>query len=443
MTHVVIFIFWFFVLASALYFLPFFRNIKGLEYRWLLGFFLLKIIAGQIFIFIYTYYFDPATADLHRFFNESLVFYQIWQQNPADFFRLFVGNTALHPHLAGYYPQLHLWHYAELSPVFNDNKIVIGFNALANLLTSASLHSNAVIANFVSLAGLTALFKFALCYTAPGKWNWLKYGIFLFPSVLFWGSGLIKEIFLIPAMGFFIFSVAKVDLQVGNPKLRWLYLAISAFIMLLVKTYVLVLLLPVLAAWFLEKRKKLLVTGMWFIVVPVFTMLSVWVTGMVFPEFNFMALIAKRQNFFMNFSLWVEAGSIIHEVFLQPTLASILQYAPRAFFNVLMFPHILQQQSIVSLYAALENLIIIAMLVGITFSAIRRKGMDRTQWLCLIFLVLIFTFVGTMNQVSGTLVRLKIPALPFLWILFVGLVPVEEVKNKIMSRFGHKKTTGN
>ena len=439
MTHVVIFIFWVFVLASALYFLPFFRNIKGLEYRWLLGFFLLKIIASQIFIFIYTYYFDPETADLHRFFNESLVFYQIWQQNPVDFFRLLVGNTALHPHLAEYYPQLHLWHYAELSPVFNDNKIVIGFNALANLLTSASLHSNAVIANFVSLAGLTALYKFALFYTAPGKWNWLKYGIFLFPSVLFWGSGVIKEIFLIPALGFFIYSAAKVDLQIGKPMLRWLYLAISASLMLLIKTYVLGLLLLVLAPWFLEKRKKLPVRALWFIVIPLFALLSVWVAGMVLPELNFMAMIAKRQNFFMNFSLWVDAGSIIHEVFLQPNLASIMQYAPRAFFNVLMFPHIFQQQGFVSLYAALENLIIIAMLVGVAIAAIRQKGMDRTQWLCLMFLLLLFTFVGTMNQVSGTLVRLKIPALPFLWILFVGLVPVKEIQNKIMSYLGANK----
>lgn len=439
MTHVVIFIFWVFILSSVLYFLPFFRNIKGLEYRWLLGFFVLKIIASQIFIFIYTFYFDPATADLHRFFNESLVFYHIWQQSPADFFRLFIGNAALHPHLAEYYPQLHLWHYAELSPVFNDNKIVIGFNAIANLVTSASMHSNAVIANFISLAGLVALYKFALFYTTPGKVGWLKYGIFLFPSVLFWGSGVIKEIFLIPALGFFIYSAAKVDLQIGKPMLRWLYLAISASLMLLIKTYVLGLLLLVLAPWFLEKRKKLPVRALWFIVIPLFALLSVWVAGMVLPELNFMAMIAKRQNFFMNFSLWVDAGSIIHEVFLQPNLASIMQYAPRAFFNVLMFPHIFQQQGFVSLYAALENLIIIAMLVGVAIAAIRQKGMDRTQWLCLMFLLLLFTFVGTMNQVSGTLVRLKIPALPFLWILFVGLVPVKEIQNKIMSYLGANK----
>ena len=428
-------ILWIYLLVHAMKRIPFFRDVPGLPYKTLIVFFLVKVFAGALFIFIYTYYYESRTADIYRYFNESKVLYGALFSNPMDFLRMLTGIGADAPHLQGYFDKMPYWWDPELYPVYNDNRLMIRYNAMLNLVSFGKIHVNSVIANFFSFAGLVAIYKFALGYLDTKKVHLLKYGIFLFPSMILWGSGLIKEILLIPAMGFFIYYSDHIfsgkRLKLG----QYLFLAILVSLLLLLKVYVLLLLLPCLAAFYLSGWIKKSSSGFIFPVTILVAGLAVLLAGWLFPQFDPFTILAKRQNFYMRFSIFVNAGSLIHEVFLKPDFTSIVSYVPQALFNVLFRPHLFDSANPIILSAALENLGIFLILILTIIYGIRKKGLNRIEWFGLWFMVLLFVFIGITTQVYGTLVRFKIPALPFLWISFVNIVPLERIPFLELNRF--------
>ncbi|MBW6497811.1 MAG: hypothetical protein K0B09_05455 [Bacteroidales bacterium] len=424
---------WIYVLATALRHLPFFRNVPGLSYKTILFIFLLKVMAGAIFILIYTYYYESRTADVYRYFNEGKVMFGALWRDPLDFLRMLTGIGADAPHLQSYYAKMPYWWDPELYPVYNDNRIMIRYNAILNLLSFGKIHVNSVIANFISLAGFVAIYKFALNHIDKSKIAWLKYGIFLFPSLLFWGSGLIKEILLFPLLGFFVYFTDR--LIYGQRLKPWQYFGLATIVALfmLLKVYVLLLLLPCLLAFYLSGKTKLR-PGLVFLMVIAGAVMLVSITGLLFPQLDPYSILAKRQNFYMRFSVFVSAGSLIHEVLLEPSLASIVSYIPHALFNVLFRPHLLDSFNPIIMMAAMENLLILVMIGLMAYWSVKNKSMDRIVWLGIWFTLVLFVFIGITTQVYGTLVRFKIPALPFLWMAFVDLLPQKRVNTLFSER---------
>ncbi len=424
---------WIYVLSMALRHLPFFKEVPGLSYKTILFIFLLKVMAGAVFILIYTYYYESRTADVYRYFNEGKIMFGALWRDPLDYLRMLTGIGADAPHLQSYYAKMPYWWDPELYPVYNDNRIMIRYNAILNLFSFGKIHVNSVIANFFSLAGFVALYKFAINHIDKNKIAWLKYGIFLFPSLIFWGSGLIKEILLFPLLGFFVYFT---DRMVAGQRLRpWQYLVFAAMVALfmLLKVYVLLLLLPCLLAFYLSGKTKLK-PGLIFFMVIVGAGILVILTGWLFPQFDPFAILAKRQNFYMRFSVFVGAGSLIHEVLLEPSLAGIVSYIPRALLNVLFRPHLLDSFNPVIMMAAVENLMILFILGLMAYWGFSNKRPDRLVWLGIWFTLVLFVFIGITTQVYGTLVRFKIPALPFLWMAFVGLLPLARINTLFSER---------
>jgi hypothetical protein len=425
---------WIYLLIMALKHFSFFRGIDGLPYKTLVLFFLLKVIAGAVFILIYTYYYESRTADVYRYFNEGKVIFSALRRNPIDYLRMLTGIGADAQHLQSYYAKMPYWWDPELYPVYNDNRLMIRFNAILNLVSFGRIHVNSVLANFFSLTGFVAIYKFALCHIQKEKINWLKYGVFLFPSLIFWGSGLIKEIMLFPLLGFFVYYADK--LISGTRLKSWQYLLffIIVILFLLLKVYVLLLLLPCLLAFYLTGRLKKPGPGVIFSLVILGAVILVLAIGWLFPQLDPFAILAKRQNFYMRFSVFVNAGSLIHEVYLEPTFSGIITYIPRALFNVLFRPHLLDSFNPVILMAAVENLLILLVLGLMTYWGLQKKRLNRLEWLGIWFTLILFVFIGITTQVYGTLVRFKIPALPFLWMSFVSLLPVERIETLFSER---------
>lgn len=419
-------ILWIYLLVLAIKHLPFFRDIQGLPTKILIAFFLIKVAAGAVFILIYTHYYEPRTADVYRYFNEGRVLSGALLNNPVDFLRMLTGIGADAPYLQGYYDKMPYWWDPELYPVYNDNRLMIRYNALLNLLSFEKIHVNSVVANFVSLTGLVAIYKFALRHLGQDKITWLKYGVFLFPSMIFWGSGLIKEILLIPVMGFFIYYSDRIFS--GERLKGWQYLVFAAlvFLFFLLKVYVLLLLIPCLAAFFLAGKVKRPSSRILFPLIILGAGLAVLVFGCLFPQFDPFAILAKRQNFLMRFSVYVKAGSLIHEVYLDPNLKSIITYTPRAFINVLTRPHLFDSTNPIILSAAVENLGVIVIMILTGYYGFRKRRLERIEWFGIWFTLMLFVFIGITTQVYGTLVRFKIPALPFLWLSFVSLLPLDQ-----------------
>lgn len=410
------------LLAYSLKYIPFFANIPGIPAKLLLLLFLAKVFTGQAYLLIYTYHYDTATADIHRFFNDGKVLYSAIRSNPVDYLRMLTGIGAGSPHLDHWYQGMTDWYRPWISPVYNDNRILIRFNALLHLISFGVLKVHVVIANFISLAGFVALYKFALSNMQPKKANWLLPGIFLLPSVLFWSAGIIKETLLIPALGFFLFFAEALPGKAEKRPANLLGLLATLGLLLLLKSYILFLLLPCYLAFRLSREKPLWKPWMVFPAVILFYSGLVLLAGKVFPRYDLISMIANKQKDFILFSLSVNAGSVIREGLLEPGLSGILTYLPRGLFNTLFYPHILQPFNPLSLMAAFENLLILAIIALIVINGIR-KPLPALAWMGIWFTLITFTFIGTIAPVAGSLVRYKTPALPFLWMALVACLP--------------------
>ena len=112
--------------------------------------FLLKIFFGILFFLIYTYYYaDRATADIYKYFDDSKVMYEAICKNPIGFFKMIVGIKNDNSYFDKmYYFHMNNWYRKYESNVFNDNHIIIRFNAIVRIFSFGYYQVHNVFINF-------------------------------------------------------------------------------------------------------------------------------------------------------------------------------------------------------------------------------------------------------------------------------------------------------
>jgi hypothetical protein len=421
--------------------LSFFRNIPQLPTRLLLVFFTLKVLAGSMLIFIYTrYYEDPLTADVYKYFYDGKIMFDAIKDQPLDYLRMLTGIDASAPHLAKYYEEMNFWFRPWESPVYNDNRLVIRFNAFAFLFSFGHIFVHNVFINFLSFTGLVALYKFLIRHIDRDKLPWLAPGIFLFPSLLFWGSGILKEGLLLWALGFWMLSLDNILTQRKSLILPSVMLIVLTGFLVLLKPYTLVFWLPFITVFYFSRNFRPIQLHLSYIGAGVLLVAGGIILTSLFSSYDVLQVIAGKQNDFINQSLVHDAGSILHTRYLQPDLVMMAVEFVRGFFNTLLRPHLFEAYSFVTLMAAVENAFIIFLLLYLVWKFDRKKLFSPgIQWAGFWFVLLFMGFVGLVSPAHGGLVRYKIPALPFLWLFFVQLTQLPRIDGDIFNYISSKK----
>ncbi len=426
-------------LLALLYFLVFlfifkkvgfFRKISGLSYKWVVIFFSLKVVSGFSLSLIYKYYYDPATADIFKYFNDGLYLYSILWESPSDFFRILSGIGIGKEQVDHYLSNMSYWFRQWESPVYNDNRIVIRFNALVCLFSFGHLQVHTVFANFVSFTGLVALYKFFLNYLPKNKTIWLKWGIFLFPSLLFWGSGILKETILIGCLGMAVYST---DTLFQNKKILWLKILIilaCTGVMIFLKTYILLLLLPCFAGFYISRNMNFLKTHLVYFFMFAGLIMAAAILHIFLPELSPVKLIAGKQNDLIRLSLHVNAGSLLHDNFLKPQFWDIIRNIPAGFLTTLLRPHIFEADTILKFFSGFENLLIMVLILTAVIIPSSIKKQSAASYMSFWFFLAGFSFVGLATPVAGAIVRYKIIMLPFLWFLLINIADTKKINNK-------------
>lgn len=234
-----------------------FFQAEGINHRAIQGVFLLKIFFGFLLFLVYTYYYtDRSTADIYKYFDDSKVMFDALFTKPEDYFRMLFGIGNDTPYFDNYYNKMNHWYREYNSNLYNDSHTVIRFNAFARLFSLGFYNVHSVFMCFVSLVGLMAVYK-TFIPIMKDKSSLLFAGIFLAPSVLFWGSGVLKEGLLFFGLGLLIYY--------GNPnfnfrerekiptpkKIFWLLFSLA--LLSVTKFYVAVAIVPALVAnWWIS-----------------------------------------------------------------------------------------------------------------------------------------------------------------------------------------------
>jgi len=414
-----------------------FFTVDGISKRAISLIFILKIIAGLALWAVYTFYYtDRATADIYKYFDDSKVIADALWTQPLDYLKMLSGLGNNTPAFDHYYSEMHYWARKIDSSIYNDSHTIIRFNALLRLFSFGYYNVHTVVICFLSLTGLTAIYK-SFVSQLPDKKKELLAAVFLLPSVLFWGSGVLKEGLIFFALGLLIYYSTRLF----SAKAILICLG-AAFLLAFSKFYVWLAIFPgiLFLLWVTKTgRQKLFLK---FAAV----MGIVAMSGLSIDQFtdiqNPLVTLSQKQYEFSQLAYGnlsdannkpiPTAGSIIRIDTLEPTLSSFTANAPAALKNTFLRPYITEARSPVMLLSALETLLI---LVAILLCLLCMKPLKEIRWeyvlFCLSFVLIQFLIIGETTPVLGAVARYKTIALPFLLIAFLFVADKKKLLEKV------------
>lgn len=373
-------------------------------------FFLLKVIAGIALTLLYTFYYtNPARADIYRYFNDSKIISDVLLQNPKAWWHIMTGIGINEPETFSYL--VHTQNFSHRADDFaTNNTFIIRVNVLLNYLSYQNIFINTLFFTFFSFCGMVALYKVLRTYVSTPL---LLLPLFVFPSLLFWSSALLKETLFYAALGFW--CMAALQLRNRNEVLKSVaVLLTTSVVMFSVKAQVFVILCVSAYIFFaFEKEKSLRLV---LLLIPlaaagVVAMLNTSICHAVCET-----IILKR-NEFVTLALSEGAGSLLHTEVLPADCAHLLSLLPVAFVDALLRPFIFSGGSLVQVLFAVENTLLIG---GIAYLLFYFRVPDRKTFPLLIFCLLFATanllVIGLTAPITGAIVHYRIVATPFLFV---------------------------
>ena len=290
-------------LLSSFYFLIFcfiiskisFFEDKTIPRSWFIAAFAIKFFVAVILTLIYTkYYTDRSTADVFKYFDDGLVLFSALENNPIDYLKLLLGLDFDTTYFTSkYYEKTNFWNRTYEDGLVSDTHIIIRFNAFVRLFSFGYFQVHNVFINFVSLVGLTLIYKAFKSFLVQ-KEKLLFYVILLIPSVLFWGSGLLKESIIFFGLGLFLHNFFKLT---NNFKpLHLIYCFVGLFLIVYTKLYLVIAFsIPVLGHLINHylKPKKIIYS---YLTATTFFLGIINFTPLILPQFNFVEKIASKQG---------------------------------------------------------------------------------------------------------------------------------------------------
>jgi hypothetical protein len=413
-----------------------FFYLEGISRNAILGVFVLKILAGLAVWAIYTFYYtDRSTADIYKYFDDSKILFASLSTHPADYFKMLTGIGNNTPAFDHYYSEMHYWARKIDSSIYNDSHTIIRFNALVRLFSFGYYNVHTVFICFLSLTGLTAIYK-TFDQHLKDKKKELFFAVFLLPSVLFWGSGVLKEGLIFFALGLLIYYCNKLF----NLK-AIIICSASAFLLAFSKFYVWLAIFPGLLFLIWINKTSAQKIGLKFLTVIIlisavglnidsFTNIQNPLVTLSQKQFEFEQLASGKLTDANNNPI-PPAGSTIEIPKLEPTFISFLKNSPRALVNTVFRPYIWESRSPIMLFAGVETLLI---LFVIFLSLIFIKPFKEIKWqyvlFCLSFVLFQFLIIGETTPILGAVARYKTIALPFLIIAFLFIIDKNKIQKK-------------
>jgi len=267
----------------------------------------------------------------------------------------------------------------------------------------------------------------------------LAFSFLMIPSVVFWGSGIMKDSFTFSATCFSFCGVYNIFIAKQDRLKNIIYLSIAVYIVLSIKSYILFALLPGLIVF--TNFERIRNVGSMF-------------TKLIIMPSVFVGFLFLLQIFLVDFSELFgrySADRILEEAAIQqqdlqrdvygsnsfdigefePTLGGVLAKFPLAVNAAVFRPYIWETGSPTMLISGIENLIIT--LISIYFlivigpvKIIIYIFKDPYLIFCLLFTLILGFGVGLSTSNFGALVRYKIPYMPF----FVSLIFILNLKRK-------------
>lgn len=308
-----------------------------------------------------------------------------------------------------------------------SNYFVARMVAVLSFITLGSYSAITLIFSMISFAGVWRLYKF-FYELYPHLHKQFAVAIIYLPTFVFWSSGILKDPLCTGMMGFLTFSVYNVLIKRKSIFKNSIVAIGSAIILGTVKMYILIAYLPFLLLFVVLYQVKNATAALTKILLLALTVIITGITFYLFSdkikeEMGDYALdkiavsVKTTQSNFEHISSQAESSFSLGADF-DGSAISLLKIAPAAIVATLFRPFLWESKKLSTLLSSVESLV----LMLFTLYVLIKVGLvtivagiisDPMILFCLLFALLFALFVGATTLNFGTLVRYKVPCMPF------------------------------
>lgn len=408
-------------------------------YKWFIPGLLAKLGGGLAFVLVYAYYYGG--GDINSYFLGTKALVNLTFEDFGATLQMLAGINDVELRSAFTYDTGVPYMY-----IFGDPKTwaVCRFSYPFMMLSFNHLIPATILINAFSFIGLWQFFRM-LSDKFPNQRNQMAFAALFIPSCLFWGSGMIKDTYTLSATLWIFAIVYKLLQRKRGFILQLLLLVINVYVIIIIKPYIFVALMPALAIWFLFSYLKNIGNKLLrYTVTPILT-LSLAVGG-IFMYFS----LGSNLGQYGDIQDALEKAEVTQKDLTQgkyyggnyydvgefdASISSTLSKFPIAIMYGAFGPFLWQANSPVILISAIEStaLLIMFFLIIVQFRKKKVWGKVTSDGFLLSALVvsLVFLFfVGLSSGNYGALVRYRIPALPLIWtLLLISLSKISKKQN--------------
>ena len=394
-----------------------FFQINGIKKNHVLFAFLSQVFAGFILYIIYSqYYTERYTADIFKYYDDSLVLYDIFFSNPIDFFKILIGiDCDSEDYLINYFSEMNHWDTSYENSLMDESRLLIRLNAILNIIGFKSYSFNLISFVFIGFLGKFLITKNLVKYYKVINPIILFWSLILFPSLMLWSSGILKEPLIIFSIGLILQSF-----EVYNSKKRSSLILVffGLLIIFKVKFYVFICFLPALISflicqnWKIKPLKVITITSISLNILLV-------ILSTLKNSYNPLEILSNKQNDFIKLAEIFNAGSSFKMVPMDPNFNSFLSSIPTGVINGFFRPFPSDINKIIHILPLIENIFLYVLIIYLFYKLFSLKIKLETVYLnallnSVFFISLLFVITGISTPVIGALVRYKLPGTIFI-----------------------------
>ena len=455
--------------------------------------FSLKVAIGFYFLYLYTLVYGDGTlsADAGAFMEESKALNRIFYQSPADYLKLLTGLGDNQTLILHYLEETSHWD-AGAQAIISDNRNILRLHSLIHFFSFGNAAIHVFVMCFLSIIGLNQLF-IALKDRTNLKLVYLFLLLLLFPSVLFWTSGILKE----PLMFLGFSLLARSIFGKDNPRKKVILCCLGVLLLIGFKPYVIIAFLPAILFYGLYRlMPRLKIISAISVLIIIFLSIVIFLPGIrdrvthIFSmkQYDFKnvakgglhALNMQDSSFYYfeaeqfdlltieedSVSIKIELDAVIlrhgamefpQKIHLKPSnekwliyftnkksdgyieltmikgsFTQMIKNIPEALINSLFRPFFNDPGSWLKYPAMIETVLLFFFLI---YAVVKRRKLSVNEKVLILSIVLfvltLSLIIGWVTPVLGAIVRYRIPA--YLGILIIALLiinPVKKIKHE-------------
>ncbi len=408
--------------------------------------FWIKIFASLLFIGYYTYLTAGDSTTLFQYEGNNLYHLILKDSNNLKYLfqkgKDFDLSLVKNPYNQGYFRS-------------ESNFMVIRLDTIFSFFCFGSYPVISLFFGCLAFSGLWKLYLF-FYEQYPKLHKQFAISILYFPTVAFWSAGLLKDSLCIAALGWLTSSMYTLLYKRKSIIKNLIILFVSAYFLAVLKVYILLAYVPFFLLFIILKNAQNIRFKFFrYLFAPTLIVLSIYAFTQTLSTYNnelgayamedvtssistlneAIQQRTGREDASSNFSLGAQFDG---------TFSGLIKISPLAVATTFYRPFIWEAHKISQLMAAVESLILMFFTLYVLFKSkffgfIKLILSDPLIMYCFLFAVVFALFVGASTLNFGTLVRYKIPCLPFyaisLFLIFekVKVKKLAKAEKKIIS----------